>query len=95
MVQGLNLHACTAESMGLILGQGTKIPHAMQHGQRGKKVSKFQLPDKREEAREGESWRFTEHENCKFQSRSSSGSRERNTKEGCQAYVCPCTKRGL
>ena len=55
MVQGLNLHAWTAGSMGLILGQGTKIPHAMQHGQKGKKInSKFQLPDKREEAREGE-----------------------------------------
>ena len=60
-----------------------------------KKISKFQLPDKREEAREGESWRFMEHENCKFQSRSSSESKERNMKEGCQAYVCPCTKRGL
>ena len=45
----------SAGGVSLIPGQETKIPHAMQHGQKGKKInSKFQLPDKREEAREGE-----------------------------------------
>ena len=33
-VQGLGLHASTAGSRGQIPGQGIKIPHATQHGQK-------------------------------------------------------------
>ena len=33
MAQWLRLHAADAEDMVSIPGQGTKIPHAMQHGQ--------------------------------------------------------------
>ena len=35
----LRLWASTAEGMGLIPGQGTKIPHAVQGGKKKKKVS--------------------------------------------------------
>ena len=41
-VQWLRLHASTARGMGLIPGQGAKIPHTMWHGQLKKK--KVQLP---------------------------------------------------
>ena len=37
MVQGLKAHASTAGGAGLIPGQRTKIPHAMQHSQSGGK----------------------------------------------------------
>ena len=33
----LRFHASTAEGMGLTPGQGTKIPHATQHGQKNEK----------------------------------------------------------
>ena len=33
MVQGLRFHAANARDAGLIRGQGTKIPHAVQGGQ--------------------------------------------------------------
>ena len=36
-IQWLGLHASTAEGMGSIPGQGTKIPHATQHDQKKKK----------------------------------------------------------
>ena len=36
-VQWLGLHASTAEGMGSIPGQGTKIPHAVRYGLRKKK----------------------------------------------------------
>ena len=36
MVQWLRLHASNARGMSLIPGQGTEIPHAMQHGQKVK-----------------------------------------------------------
>ena len=34
VVQWLRLHASNARNVGLIPGQGTKIPHAMWHGQK-------------------------------------------------------------
>ena len=34
VVQWLSLHAARAGIVGLIPGWGTKIPHAMQHGQK-------------------------------------------------------------
>ena len=34
VVQLLRLHASTAGDVGSIPGQGTKIPHAMEHGQK-------------------------------------------------------------
>ena len=37
MVQWLRLHASDAGDVGLIPGQGTKIPHAMGRGQKEKK----------------------------------------------------------
>ena len=37
MVQWLKTHASTAGGAGLIPGQGTKIPHTVQHSQRGEK----------------------------------------------------------
>ena len=37
VVQWLTLHAANAGGMGLIPGQATKIPHAMQCGQKIKK----------------------------------------------------------
>ena len=37
MVQWLRLHAPNAGGMGLIPGQGTKIPHAAWRSQRGEK----------------------------------------------------------
>ena len=43
VVQGLRLYASTAGGMGSTPGQGTKIPHVMQHGQR--KKEKENLPD--------------------------------------------------
>ena len=33
VVQWLKLHTSNAQGVGLIPGQGTKIPHAMWHGQ--------------------------------------------------------------
>lgn len=36
VVQWVRLHAATARSMGLIPGQGTKILHAAQCGQKNK-----------------------------------------------------------
>ena len=36
MVQGLELHALTVKGLGLIPGQGTKIPHASWHGKKKK-----------------------------------------------------------
>ena len=36
VVQLLRLHVSTAGDVGSIPGQGTKIPHAMQHGQKMK-----------------------------------------------------------
>ena len=41
MVQWLELHAFTAEGLGSIPGQGTKIPQAMQYGQKKKRVRSF------------------------------------------------------
>ena len=41
MVQWLRLHASTAGGMGSIPGQGTKIPHALRHGQKKKKKRQF------------------------------------------------------
>ena len=38
MVQWLRLHASDAGDVGLIPGQGTKIPHAMGRGQKEKKI---------------------------------------------------------
>ena len=35
-VQWLRLHASTAGGMGLTPGRGTKMPHAVQHGQKKK-----------------------------------------------------------
>ena len=43
MVQWLRLHATNAEGAGSIPGQGTKIPHAMWHGQKKKKTLKMSL----------------------------------------------------
>ena len=40
MVQWLTLHTSNAEGTGSIPGQGTKIPHAVQHSQRLKKKKK-------------------------------------------------------
>ena len=40
VVQWLELHASTAGDMGLIPGQGTKILHAVQRGQKKKKKTK-------------------------------------------------------
>ena len=40
MVQWLRYHASTAGGTGSDPGQGTKIPHAMQHGQKKKKEKK-------------------------------------------------------
>ena len=37
VVQWLRLHASTAGGGGSIPGQGTKIPHALGHGQKKKK----------------------------------------------------------
>ena len=37
VVQWLRLHASNARGTGSILGQGTKIPHALLHGQENKK----------------------------------------------------------
>ena len=39
-VQWLGLHASTAGGTGLIPGQGTKIPHALWHGQKQNKTEK-------------------------------------------------------
>ena len=39
-VQWLGLHASTAGGTGSIPGQGTKIPHALQHGQIKEKKKK-------------------------------------------------------
>lgn len=44
MVQLLGLFASTAGGQSLIFGQGTKIPNAVQHGQK-KNVFKFILKD--------------------------------------------------
>ena len=38
VVQWLRLHASTAEGLGSIPGQGTKIPHAVWYGQKKKKM---------------------------------------------------------
>ena len=38
MVQLLGLHALTAEGLGSISGQGTKIPQATRYGQKEKKI---------------------------------------------------------
>ena len=43
MVQWLELCALTAEVLGSIPGQGTKIPQAMQHSQKKKNCMKFTL----------------------------------------------------
>ena len=43
MVQWLGLCALTAEVLGSIPGQGTKIPQAMQHDRKKKKCMKFTL----------------------------------------------------
>ena len=42
VVQWLRLHASTAGAMGLIPGQGTKIPHAAEHSQKIK-LNKFKI----------------------------------------------------
>ena len=39
-VQGLRLHTSNAEGMGSNPGQGTKIPHAIQHSLKKKKLKK-------------------------------------------------------
>ena len=41
MVLWLRLHASSAAGVGSIPGQGTKIPHAMQHSQKRKKEIAF------------------------------------------------------
>ena len=38
-VQWLKLHASTAGDVGLIPSWGTKIPHAMRHGQKKKEIN--------------------------------------------------------
>ena len=43
VVQWLKLHTYTAGGMGSILGQGTKIPHVMQHGPPKKKKTRLGL----------------------------------------------------
>ena len=42
-VQGLRLHASNAEGMGLIPGQGTKIPHALRQGQNKQKNTRITI----------------------------------------------------
>ena len=50
MVQWLGLRASTAGGVGLISDQGTKIPHAMQRGQKKKKLTvNITLTDKKTE----------------------------------------------
>ena len=43
MVHWLRLRSCHAGGVGLILGQGTKIPHAERHGQNFLKMHCFLL----------------------------------------------------
>ena len=38
MVQWVGLHTFTVKGLGSILGQGTKIPQAVWHGQKRKKI---------------------------------------------------------
>ena len=45
MVQWLTLHTSNAEGAGSIPGQGTKIPHAVQHNQRLKKKETLLNPN--------------------------------------------------
>ena len=46
-VQGLRLHTSNAEGMGSNPGQGTKIPHAIQHSLKKKKIKKIIMWKKR------------------------------------------------
>ena len=47
-VQGLRLHTSNAEGMGSNPGQGTKIPHAIQHSlKKKKKIKKIIMWKKR------------------------------------------------
>ena len=46
MVQWLRLCASSAEGVGLITGQGTRIPHATGHDQKGKKKTPQTLKKK-------------------------------------------------
>ena len=39
-VQWLRLCSSTAEGVGMIPGQGTKVPHAVQHGQKEREKEK-------------------------------------------------------
>ena len=46
VVQWLVLHTFTAKDVGLILGQGTKIPQAVRCSQKKKKKIVFMNPEK-------------------------------------------------
>ena len=46
-VQGLRLHTSNAEGMVSNPGQGTKIPHAIQHSLKKKKIKKIIMWKKR------------------------------------------------
>ena len=46
-VQGLRVHTFKAEGMGSNPGQGTKIPHAIQHSLKKKKIIKIIMWKKR------------------------------------------------
>jgi len=45
--QGLRVHTFKAEGMGSNPGQGTKIPHAIQHSLKKKKIKKITMWKKR------------------------------------------------